>query len=111
MSIASNTTSTSPETDAERAAAIRALLEAEPSPMIRKSIEAFRRDLPELLNARRGWWIAYHGDERLGFARRHTPLYEKCLRQGLSRDEFIVTLVEPWVFDPDEEIEILYDDV
>ena len=36
------------------------------SPMVAKSQEAFRRDLPELLKNHYGQWVAYHGDERLG---------------------------------------------
>jgi hypothetical protein len=110
MSVAPDTHERS-ETSAERAAAVRALLEAEVPAMIARSIAAFRRDLPELLKTHRGRWVAYHGDERLGFGRRHTPLYQECLRRGLSRDEFIVTVVEAWAFDPDEEVEVLYDDV
>ncbi|MBW3541612.1 MAG: hypothetical protein KY476_15190 [Planctomycetes bacterium] len=100
-----------PQSDEERAAALRALLEADPPPMITQSIAAFRRDLPDLLKKHRGQWVAYHGDERIGFGRRQTPLYQECLRRGLARDEFIVTLVEPGVFDPDEEIEIAFGDV
>ena len=35
-------------------------------PMVAKSQEAFRRELPELLKNHYGQWVAYHGDERLG---------------------------------------------
>ncbi|MBW3538826.1 MAG: hypothetical protein KY476_01010 [Planctomycetes bacterium] len=79
-----------PQSDDERAAALRALLEADPPPMITKSIAAFRRDLPELLKTHRGQWVAYHGDERIGFGRSKTDLYEACFRGGLSRDDFVV---------------------
>jgi hypothetical protein len=73
--------------------------------MITKSIEAFRRDLPEMLKTRRGWWVAYHGGERIGFGRSKTDLYEECFRRGLTRDDFVVCGVEESTFDPDEEIE------
>src|SRR5258708_5979138 len=43
-------------------------------PGIRRSQEAFWRDLPELLKTKPWWtrkrdWVAYHGDERVGFPR------------------------------------------
>ena len=103
MSIAHETTSARSESDEEGAAAVRALLECDPPPMIRKSIAAFRRDLQELLKTHRGQWVAYHGDERLGFGRRQTPLYQECLRRGLSRDEFIVWGIEPCAMDAEFE--------
>ena len=59
-------------TDEERAAQIDALLNSEPLPMIQKSIDAFRRDLPELLKTHYRKWVAYHGDERIGFGKTGT---------------------------------------
>jgi len=96
-------------TDEERAAQLHALLNSEPLPMIQKSIDAFRRDLPEMLKKHRGKWVAYHGDQRIGFGRTETELYEVCFRHGLKRDDFVVCGVEEGVFDPDEEIEITSD--
>ena len=96
-------------TDGERAAQLRALLESEPLPMIQKSIDAFRRDLPDMLKTHRGNWVAYHGDERMGFGKTETELYHECFRRGLTRDDFVVCGVEESVFDPDEEIEITSD--
>ena len=107
--------STAPEayfdsmTDEERAAAWDALLDGDPPPMITKSIEAFQRDLPELLKTHCGWWVAYHGDERLGFGRRETPLYQECLQRGLSRKEFIVWAIDPSELELDDEIEASLD--
>jgi hypothetical protein len=49
-------------TEEVRAAQIRTLLESQPLPMIQKSIDAFRRDLPEMLETHHGTWVAYHGD-------------------------------------------------
>jgi hypothetical protein len=92
--------------DEERAAQIRALLETAPLPMIEKSIEAFRRDLPEMLKSHRGRWVAYHGDERIGFGNTQTELVQECFQRGLTRDDFVVCGVEEGVFDPDEDIEI-----
>jgi len=96
-------------TDEERAAQIRALLESDPPPMIQKSIDAFRRDLPELLKTHEGKWVAYHGDEQVGFGRTQTGLYQECFRHGLTRDDFVVAFVEPGAFDPDEQFEVTSD--
>jgi hypothetical protein len=102
---------TQPETtiDEATAAAWHVLLHGPPAPMITKSIEAFRRDLPEMLKEHRGRWVAYHGDERIAFGQRETPLYQECLRRGFARDEFMVCVVEPDAFDPDEEVEATLD--
>jgi hypothetical protein len=97
--------------DEQRAARLRELLESEPLPMIQKSIDAFRRDLPELLRTHPGQWVAYHGDERIGFGRTETELYQRCFARGLTRDDFIVGFTEPGAFDPDDEIEITCWDV
>ncbi|HUG89587.1 MAG TPA: hypothetical protein VML55_02055 [Planctomycetaceae bacterium] len=102
MSIARETTGRV-EADAGQAGGMRGLLEAEPPAMIAKSIAAFRRELPELLKTHRGQWVAYHGDERVGFGRRQTPLYQECLRRGWSRDEFIVWGIEPCALDEEFE--------
>ncbi len=91
--------------DEQRATMLRELLDSEPLPMIQKSIDAFRRDLPELLKTHPGKWVAYHGDEQVGFGRTQTQLYQRCFARGLTRDDFIVGFTEPGAFDPDEEIE------
>jgi hypothetical protein len=66
-------------------------------PGIRRSTEAFRRDLPELLKNKKwyGRWVAYHGEERIGIARDPVDLYEECKRRGLKRDEFRVCWIVP----------------
>ena len=98
-------------TDDERAAKLRELLDSEPLPMIQKSIDAFRRDLPELLKTHPGKWVAYHGDERVGFGKTQTELYQRCFARGLTRDDFVAAFTEPGAFDPDEEIEVTDRDV
>ena len=90
-------------TDEERAAKIQELMDAEPLPTIQRSIDAFRRDLPDMLKTHGGKWVAYHGDERLGFAKTQTELYQLGFRQGLTQHDFIVAVVEPGAFDPNEE--------
>lgn len=71
------------------------------SPMIARSLEAFRKDLPQLLRTHARKWVAYHGDERIGFARKGTELYDKCIRRGLKQDEFLVLLVRAETADED----------
>ena len=71
-------------------------------PMIDASHKAFERDLDVLLQSHYREWVAYHGDERLGFAASQTALYAECLRRGLRDDEFVVRSIEPLL--PDEEI-------
>jgi len=71
---------------------------------IRKSQEAFFRDLPELLKDRRlrGKYVAYHGNERIGIARDDVPLIRECLRRGLERDEYDILIIEPQSPEPEE---------
>lgn len=96
-------------TDEERAAQLDALLNSLPLPMIQESIDAFRRDLPELVKTHNGKWVAYHGNERIGFGRTQTELYEEGFRRGLTRNDFVVFGIEPNAWDPDEEIECSMD--
>ena len=71
---------------------------------IRKSQEAFFRDLPELLKDRRlrGRCVAYHGDERIGIARDDKVLIRECLRRGLKREEYDILIIEPQSDEPEE---------
>lgn len=72
------------------------------APMLTRSLEAFRRDLPRLLETHYGKWVAYRGDERLGLGRTQTELYQQGFARGLKADEFLVCSIEPEI--PDEEI-------
>lgn len=64
-------------------------------PAIAESRSAFLSDLPELLKAHPGKWVAYRGRRRLGVAPAKRALYQQCLDQGLREDEFIVCSIEP----------------
>jgi hypothetical protein len=57
-----------------------------------RSMQAFWRDLPELLKKRRNHkkWAAYHGDERVAITRSSVDAYQACLRRGLKHGEFYV---------------------
>lgn len=73
---------------------------AEPSPLIApqmlRSQQAFWRDLPGLhkLKSRKRQWVGYHGDERVGFGKTQTEVYQQCFRRGLQRGEFYVGKLE-----------------
>jgi hypothetical protein len=58
------------------------------------AVQAFRRDLPQLLRERPGAWVAYHGDRRVGLAKTDLELYKLCARLGIPQDEYIVRPVE-----------------
>ena len=67
------------------------------SPLIARGLEAFRRELPELLNQKKLYrhWVAYHDKTRLGIARSEAELYQECFRLGLQRGEFVVKCIIP----------------
>jgi hypothetical protein len=78
-------------------------------PGIRRSQEAYWRDLPELLKrkSRARQWVAYHGDARIGFGRTAAELYRKCMhQQGLRTDQFYIDRVEARALPPWEAEEI-----
>jgi len=86
---------------------------AEPKPLeevpegIRLSIEAFKRDLPELLSNKKtkGRWVAYNRVTRLGIARTGIELEDKCVALGLPQTEFYVGWIDRCELNDDDEIE------
>ena len=71
---------------------------------IRRSQEAFFRDLPQLLNDRRlrGKWVAYHGDERVKIGRTQTEVIKECNRRGLETDQYDVFVIRAQSQEPEE---------
>lgn len=69
----------------------------EVAPGILRSMRAFWRDLPGLLplKSRKRRWVAYYGEERIGFGRTQAELYQECFRRGFKDSEFFVGRVEP----------------
>jgi hypothetical protein len=67
------------------------------APLVLCSMQAFWRDLPELLLKRRnrGKWAAYHGEERVAISRSEVDAYQECFRRGLKHEEFYVGKLEP----------------
>jgi hypothetical protein len=47
-----------------------------------------------MLKTQEGRWVAYHGDRYVGSGRTETELHQRCLRQGLPEEEFIVLLAD-----------------
>ncbi len=64
---------------------------------VQRSREAFLKDLTQLLESKRwqGQWVAYHGEERIGFARTQAELDQRCLQRGLPLNEFFVGWIGP----------------
>jgi hypothetical protein len=69
-------------------------------PLIARANLQFKRDLPRLLQERPGQYVAYSGEQCLGFDRKYRRLLDACFRRGLTNFEFTVRRIEPW--DPDE---------
>jgi hypothetical protein len=68
-----------------------------------QAIRAYERDLPKLLQERPGQWVAYHGDQLIGFARTPPELWQEIGRRGFRGRDCIVLPIEedspPEVFD------------
>ncbi len=77
-------------------------------PGIRRSQEAYWRDLPQLLplRSRKRAWVAYHLDERVGFGPHKAELCQECHRRGFADDEVYVGRVEPHAEPPWAVIEV-----
>ena len=71
---------------------------------IRRSKEAFLRDLAGLLNRKkwRGRWVLYHGDKRIGMARRPDKLLRECSKRGLTDNDFYLGVIDPHPSEPEE---------
>jgi hypothetical protein len=71
--------------------------------LIQRAHGTFLRELPELLKSHRRQWVAYHGDNRLGFNRDKVKLIQEWQRRGVPQGELGIFLVVPHI--PDEDIE------
>jgi hypothetical protein len=68
---------------------------------IRRSRAAIRRDLPSLLR-KRGKFVCYRGDERVGIGEYRTLMAE-CNRRGFRDDEFVIELIGAMAGSEEEE--------
>jgi hypothetical protein len=71
---------------------------------IRRSKEAFLRELPGLLARKRlhRRWALYHGSVQIGSSRRPDKLLRRCAKLGLRNDEFYLGVIEPRSPEPEE---------
>jgi hypothetical protein len=71
---------------------------------LRRSKEAFLRDLPELLARKRlhGRWVLYHGDKRVGIWRNPRAMIRRIVKLGFRMDEYYSDLIEPHSEEPEE---------
>lgn len=60
-----------------------------------QALLTFQRDLPQLWAERPGQWVAYRGEQQLGFATHKHELYQQCFQQGLQREELVIFCIEP----------------
>jgi len=74
-----------------------------------RSVAAFYRNLPNLLKTHCGQWVAYHGDDCLGFGRSKTELFQQSLRRGLKEHEFVVLFASDAALADHEEIDLPWD--
>jgi hypothetical protein len=58
------------------------------------ALQAFERDLPQLWAQRPSQWVAYRGDQQLGFAPQKHVVYQQCFQRGLQQDDFVVFCIE-----------------
>jgi len=76
---------------------------AQIAPLMLQSMQAFWRELPELLKqkSKSRLWVGYHADERVCFGPDDIDVYQECFRRGLQRGQFYVGKIEvdetpPW---------------
>jgi hypothetical protein len=77
-------------------------------PGILRSMQAFWRELPELLKNKRnhGKWVAHHGDERIGIERDKVTLMREIVRRNIPSDAYYITTIHPSELPPWEPEEI-----
>ena len=71
-----------------------------------QSQAAFYRNLPELLKQHGGQWVAYHGDDLLGFGNSQTKLFLQCLGRGFAEDQFTVLFADNAALADQQEIDL-----
>jgi hypothetical protein len=64
---------------------------------IRRSKEAFLRDLPDLLARKRlrGRWVLYHGDKQVGIWRNPKGMNRAIVKRGMRRGEYYAGVICP----------------
>src|SRR5205807_1691973 len=75
----------------------------DPPIIVRRSKEAYLRDLPTLLQdpRTRRQWVAYSGDKRVAIGSTETALYQECHKRGLRPAEFYIGMIVPLLPEPE----------
>jgi len=73
-------------------------------PGIRRSEEAFLRDLPQMMinKKHQGWWVAYQEDQRIGIDRDPQKLLEKIHDLGIQEDGYYLGVIRLHEMEPEE---------
>lgn len=71
---------------------------------IRRSEEAFLRDLPQMMinKKHQGWWAAYQECRRIGIDRDPWKLLERIHDLGIQEDEYYLGVIRPHELEPEE---------
>jgi hypothetical protein len=101
-------TAAMPVSDTEEAQFDQFLIGPTP-PIIEESIQAYRNDLPEMLEKHRGRWVVYHRGQRIGFASSQWKLIQKCVKLGIPVNDALICGVVEDAFDPESEVEFFPD--
>ena len=67
----------------------------EKPPLEPLALATFRRALPGLMEKRPGEWVAYYGDQLVGFATTDLELVLECNRRGYREQDYVVLCIEP----------------
>lgn len=72
---------------------------------ILRSRAALRRDLPALLASwwKRGKWVCYAGDERIGISRDYLKLVREVIRRDIPESGYVIERIAPGAGSEEEE--------
>jgi hypothetical protein len=57
--------------------------------------DAFQRAYDQLLEQHSGQWVAFHGEQQIGFAPTRAELVLECRKRGLHDDECVIGQILP----------------
>jgi hypothetical protein len=63
--------------------------------LTQQALDAFRRDLPQLMQEGKWKWVAYNGDRQVAWGQRQRPVIQECKRLGFTTSEVMIRSVEP----------------
>jgi hypothetical protein len=91
----------------EREAEIKRIVSQRNLPLIEEGVEAYKRDLPQLLSENRyRQLVAYRGSELVAFGSTHRQLRRRLEKKGFTnRGELFIISVAPLEIDEDEALE------